>query len=194
MNKKLLQHIKMVFATIGLLAGCFVALPVLKAETINICVICNEPSKVYQCTLDSAPHITPNKKGVQFACIQEIAQYGGHGQCATLRKDEESCQGEPYRLKNTAVLYQPPETGQPEPEQTVQPHKPNLMDDAKTTFKKTQKTVEKGYDSTKETVKKGYETTTTTVEKTAKKVGNSISDAASTTYECLTSFFKKCGD
>ncbi len=194
MNKQLPQHIKMALAALGLLTGCFVALPVLNAETINICVICNEPGKVYQCTLDSPAPVTPNKKGVQFACIQEIAQYGAHGQCATLRKDEESCQGAPYRLKNTAALYQPPETSEPEPAQTVQPHKPNLVDDAKTTFKNTQETVEKGYDSTKETVKKGYETTTKTVEKTAKKVGNSITDAASTTYECLTSFFKKCGD
>lgn len=169
----------------------------LRADPYTVCIICNEPGKIYQCSLEMPLNKVPNQKGVQFACIKEIAQYGDHGQCATVRKAPGTCQGEPYRLKNTAELWAPQQTDQEreqQAEKAAPPVRPNLVDDAKTTYKNTKETVEKGYDKTKETVKEGYDKTTSTVTKTVKNVGDSISDAASTTYDCLTSFFQKCGN
>ena len=171
-----------------------------QAANIDVCVICNNPNKVYQCRFESQPRqvLSLNMKGVQFACIKEIAQYGEHGQCAAVRNQTTECNGEPYVLKETAGLYKPeqPEVT-PEAEVTEQPKKkspPTLVGETEKTYEKTKETVEKSYEKTKETVSKGYEKTETTVKTTVKTVGESISDAASTTYNCLKSFFSNCGN
>lgn len=173
------------------------------------CVICNDPGKVYQCTFKSSSYQpdtagqsrTINIKGLHFACIQEIAQYGGHGQCAAVRKSINDCNGEIYQLKNKASVEQilvpvKPETDQlPQESNAKSPQKdqPTLVGETKKTYKKTTKSVKKTFDNTSKTVKKTYDKTSTVVKKSVKSVGQGIGDAASTTYDCLTSFFTKCG-
>lgn len=157
-----------------------------KAEDISVCVICNDPGKVYQCSYND-PYLTNstiNLSGLQFACIKEVAQYGNHGQCAAARKSITECNGLPYTLKHTAGLYKPDQTPEENAELQEQPPKkqpPTLVD-----------STTKTYNQTKETIQNGYKKTTKTVKKTVKSVGNTIGDAASTTYDCITSFFKKC--
>lgn len=175
------------------------------AAEASACVICNDPGKVYQCNYKSALGYTPanqsqittiNIKGLQFACIQEIAQYGGHSQCAAARRTVAECNGELYNLKNNASLEQkvtPVEQvdaaegaqGQPLPKDKPQP---TLVGETEKTYKKTTKSVKKTYNKTTQTVKKTFDKTTSAV----KTVGKGIGNAASTTYNCLTSFFKKC--
>jgi hypothetical protein len=188
---------------------------------VGACVICNDPGKVYQCTFKQSsyqpdtsgqtdvsrqPEVTGqsptvNIKGLQFACIQEIAQYGGHAQCAAVRKSFKDCNGEVYQLKNSASVEQILIPATPKPEQelqesNVEPSKkeqPTLVGETQKTYKKTTKTVKKTFDKTSNTVKKTYDKTSNVVKKSVKSVGQGIGDAASTTYECLTSFFTKCG-
>lgn len=188
---------------------------------VGACVICNDPGKVYQCTFKQSsyqpdasgqtdvsrqPEVTGqsptvNIKGLQFACIQEIAQYGGHAQCAAVRKSFKDCNGEVYQLKNSASVEQVLIPATPKPEQdlkesNVEPPKkdqPTLVGETQKTYKKTTKTVKKTFDKTSKTVKKTYDKTSNVVKKSVKSVGQGIGDAASTTYECLTSFFTKCG-
>lgn len=176
---------------------------------VGACVICNDPGKVYQCTFKQSsyqPDVsgqspTVNIKGLQFACIQEIAQYGGHAQCAAVRKSFKDCNGEVYQLKNSASVEQVLIPATPKPEQdlkesNVEPPKkdqPTLVGETQKTYKKTTKTVKKTFDKTSKTVKKTYDKTSNVVKKSVKSVGQGIGDAASTTYECLTSFFTKCG-
>lgn len=184
----------------------------------SVCVICNEPGKVYQCYYpapDGVSHqaqsnqylpdqeaqkvekvLPVNVRGLQFACIQEIAQYGNHGQCAAARKTAAECGGEPYDLKQTEILKEknaaPAVEQAQEPQEKVvpAPNKPTLVDETKKSYKKTSETVKKGYKSTADTVESGFKKTT----KTVKNVGDKIGDAAKTTYKCLTSFFQKCGN
>ncbi len=174
------------------------------AEEMSVCVICNDPGKVYQCRFGTAetqsgyqPDQTTNLnnvniKGLEFSCIQEIAQYGAHGQCAANRKNPTECGGELYYLKNrSAVELKPDNQPEEQPIEAARPPKqkpPTLVDETKKTYKQTTKSVQKGYNKTTETVKKGYDSTKSTV----KSVGETIGDAATTTYKCITSFFNKC--
>jgi len=192
------------FLIIGIFAGFSVFLMVEKAsaETINVCVICNDPGKVYQCAYNAplSSSSVVNLQGLQFACIQEIAEFGNHSQCAANRKTVVECNGIAYSLKHTPVqvpAVQLQEEGldaSPSEELTQTPKEqpPTLVDSTAKTFNKTKDTVEKGYETTKDTVKDGYKTTTSTISETAKSVGSTISDAASSTYNCLTSLFSNC--
>lgn len=178
----------------------------LQAETINICVICNDPGKVYQCGIAYQPVggtlSEPNRQGLQLACIQEIAKYGNHSQCAASRKTGADCGGEPYTLKDQSSLYTPRETVEetdqppadisPATEQKKQPpeEQPTLVDSTEKTYEQAKETVKDGYKKTSDTVKSGYDKTKSTV----KNVGDSIGSAAKTTYNCLTSFFTKCSE
>lgn len=172
------------------------------AEPIHVCVICNDPGKVYQCTYNAplSSSSIVNLQGLQFACIQEIAQYGNHAQCAANRKTAVECNGIAYSLKYAPVrapldqLQEEDPAVSPSEELTQTPKEqlPTLVDSTAKTYNKTKDTVEKGYETTKDTVKEGYKTTTSTISKTAKSVGSSISDAASSTYNCLTSLFSDC--
>ena len=177
--------------------ACFSS-PVL-ADQLSVCVVCNDPGKVYQCTFSTIDvvNVAPNVRGFHFACIQEIAQYGEHSQCAARRNDTIACKGEPYTLKSAQDLYKPePEgealvEGEPETSPPVQHKKqPTLVDSTSKTYKKAIDSVEQGYESTKNTVKKGYKSTT----KTVKSVGDKINDAAKTTYDCVMSLFSDCSD
>lgn len=196
--------------------------PPLRNAENSVCVICNEPGKVYQCyypapdgvlakpqsdqylpdqEVKKVERVAPvNVRGLQFACIQELAQYGNHGQCAADRKTTAECGGEPYDLKQTAALnggdVTPSTIDQTEgnaAEVAPVQKKPTLVDETKKTYQKTTETVKKGYNSTADTVESGYKKTSKTVKKTVETVGDSIGDAAKTTYKCLTSFFQKCG-
>lgn len=172
------------------------------AEQYSVCVICNDPGKVYQCSIDFEPaggvFREPNEKGIQFACIQEVAKYGNHGQCAASRKTASECGGEPYTLKNQAMLYQPPKNLEQETEElsntpppaTPPKKQPTLVETTEKTYDKAKETVSKSYEKTSDTVKSGYDKTKDTV----KSVGDTIGSAAKTTYKCLTSFFQKCSE
>lgn len=178
----------------------------LLAETINICVICNDPGKVYQCGIAYEPVSEtlsePNRQGLQLACIQEIAKYGNHSQCASSRKTGDACGGEPYTLKDQSSLYTPRETvvetdappadisPTPEIQKQKPEEQPTLVDSTEKTYEQAKETVKDSYEKTSETVKTGYDKTKTTV----KTVGDSIGSAAKTTYNCLTSFFTKCSE
>ena len=176
----------------------------------SACVVCNEPGKVYLCTystkaqsLDGGVSLpTINIKGLQFACIQEIAQYGGHGQCAYVRKSLADCKGEEYTLKNTAAVEQKrtPETNEGDHADVDEALKekdtsqPTLVDETKKTYNSATKSVKKTIDNTSKTVQKTYDKTTDAVKDSVKSVGKGIGNAASTTYKCVTSFFQKCGE
>ncbi|GJM02502.1 MAG: hypothetical protein DHS20C08_10030 [Rhodomicrobium sp.] len=198
--------------SLSLTASVFLPLIILSqpatAETFSVCVICNEPGKVYQCgityqSLDGV-YRQPNEKGLQFACIQEVAKYGNHSKCAASRKTAAECGGEPYTLKNQAILYSPPKNLEKEAEKITNapppatPDKskeqPTLVETTEKTYDKAKDTVSKSYEKTTDTVKTGYDKTSSTVKKTVKTVGDSIGSAAKTTYNCLTSFFQKCKD
>ncbi len=197
-----------------------------RADEFSVCVICNDPGKVYQCSLSYQPPegsiSGPNQRGLQFACIQEVARYGNHGQCAANRKTALECGGEPYRLRNQSVLYQPnpveaieePDTSSEQPDQPIvtkqdpqdpadveapvkvkkKDQQPSLVDTTEQTYEATKDTVKKGYEKTSDSVKTGYDKTSDTVKKTVKSVGDGIGSAAKTTYNCLTSFFQKCSN
>ncbi len=187
------------FLGAGIVAGiaCF-SHPVL-ADQLSVCVVCNDPGKVYQCTFNTVDvgNVSPNIRGFHFACIKELAQYGEHSQCAARRNDTIACSGEPYTLKNAQSLYKPELEAEAlaEGEQEISPpsqqkKQPTLVDSTSKTYKKAVDSVEQGYESTKETVKKGYKSTT----KTVKSVGDKINDAAKTTYDCVMSLFSDCSN
>lgn len=205
-----------IFATIFFLSLAFTfvnSATLLKANELDergytACVVCNDPGKVYQCsyrpnelfTENSSSPPTINIKGLQFACIQEIAQYGGHGQCAYVRKSSKDCNGEIYTLRNSSSIEQvrAPQTldeDQSSTDGAIKPKEksqPTLVDETKKTYKKTTKSVQKTLDKTSNTVKKTYDKTSDVVKDSVKSVGQGIGDAASTTYKCITSFFQKC--
>ena len=180
----------------------------INGEGYSACVVCNELGKVYQCRyqpnqLNTDPSAIPpviNVKGLQFACIQEIAQYGGHGQCAYVKKSSADCNGEIYTLKNTSSIeqdYLPQTAGDDQSStdgalKTQKKAQPTLVDETKKTYKNTAKSVQKTFDTTSKTVKKTYDKTSDVVKDSVKSVGQGIGDAASTTYKCITSFFQKC--
>ena len=176
----------------------------------TVCVICNEPAKVYQCNFGTGDNLSSlaglNTKGLQFSCIQEIADYGGHGQCAAARRSEQNCNGEPYQLKSSppglndadgddtyqenAENYGPETSEQPDTE--IKEEKSTLVDATKNTYKNTASGIKKGYNKTTETVEKGYKKTTSAVKNTVKSIGSTIGDAASGTYDCVVSLFSDC--
>lgn len=185
---------------IASLALTFVPQITANAEEASVCVICNEPAKVYQCNysnLTTTANVkTINIKGVHFSCIREIAEYGSHGQCAAARNVNNNCNGEPYQLKSLpAVTIKQPEKedtdGTALKEEDTQPQKqPTLVETTEETYKQTTKQIKEGVEKTTTTVKKGYDQTTETV----KSIGNSIGDAATGTYNCVISLFQNCGN
>ena len=173
------------------------------AEQGSVCVICNEPARVYQCNYTLNENLTSltgvNIKGLQFNCIKEIADYGGHGQCAAARRTSQNCNGEPYQLRNVPaplrVDQQEVLAGEEEQiEKPITREQPTLVETSKETYKKTTSGIKKGYEKTAETVEDGYKKTTSGVKNTVKSIGSTIGDAASVTYDCVVSFFTKCGN
>lgn len=188
-----------------LVAGLMLLVPAIaSADNGSVCVICNEPAKVYQCNYSLGDNITSltglNVKGLQFSCIKEIANYGGHGQCAAARRSIENCNGEPYQLRESPPQVTTddsealPPIDETDGERVVKKEPPTLVDTTQKTYEQTTTGLKKGYDKTTKTVEKGYKKTTSTVKKTVKSIGSTIGDAASVTYDCVVSLFTECGN
>ena len=151
------------------------------AWTQEICVTCAGPDAVYRCTIEKSEKITSRLGNLAEKPIKELARLGGHNRCAVRREAANApCPGIEKQLSLSSLLENlpgqkpAPATGaeaQPvstPPPQSAPPANP-----------------EAGPPKTMEELAKR---TGTQSKEQLKGVGN----AASKSWECLTSLFTKC--
>jgi len=191
------------------------------AEQRQYCVSCKDPDRTYVCQLET-PHASPSDKGLQLYCIIRISKDGGHKSCAIDNQDTTQCAG-PVRtyafdapvispqLRDAAQRYRK-SRDRDKPEQTLPPQKggePETLIEmtgraanaSRKGIKKTGQAVTGAVGATTATVGKavrgagkGVTKTVRKVGSTTKKTGSAVGSAAKTAYDCLRSWFRKCGD
>ncbi len=160
--------------------ACFL-LPVAAARAQTVCVVCSEPAATYRCAVEKSDKLarlgTIADKALQHVCIKEMARLKGHASCAVSRDaTPATCQGLVQEIPLASLVAAPSEqaaVSPPAPEPAVPPP-------AKTS------------DGPPRTVQELAERTSETSKKQLKSVGDGIGDAASKTWECLTTLFKRC--
>ena len=193
-----------------------------RAEPRQYCVTCDTPDQTYLCQIET-PHANPSDKGLQLFCIIRISKDGGHNSCAVANRDAAQCAGAirtytfeapaiPPQLRDAVQRYRKAkDKDKDKPDETLPPQK---RGEPKTLIEVTGRAVNasrKGIKKTGATVSGAASATTGKVGKVAigagkgvtkaarkvgsatKKTGSAVGSAAKTAYNCLRSWFKKCG-
>jgi len=159
--------------TIGALAaGGLWAAP---AAAQEYCVSCTEPSALYRCVIDGA---RPGGPSLQLLCVQAMARDGRHATCGVKRGTVFECDGAVKRVPWSAGAAPPgADPSSPPPQVAAQPP----PDAPKAGPKEPPKTMVDLAKQANENMKESMRTT-----------GENLSNATKKTWECLTSFFKRC--
>lgn len=191
------------------------------AETKQYCVICDGPEQTYLCQVNT-PSSSSGDKGLQLYCIIRVSKDGGHKSCAVRDVSSTVCEGpvRTYTLTDSAISPQlrsaaekiqrsrsgaagdqenPIEQKGGEP-QTVIEMTGRAVKASRKGLKNTGQAVSGVASSTTRKVGNAARGAGKGVTKGAKKVGtatkktgSAVSSAARTAYNCLKSWFKKCG-
>lgn len=163
----------------GALLGVLLISGIGQAAAQEYCVTCSEPGAVYRCIIDGAR--PGGNQPLQLLCASTMAKQGRHGACKVTGGTVFDCVGEIKHLSwaalNTAT---PPGAGQdatPAPA-GVQPgpqEPPKTMVDL---AKQTNAQIKKANEDMKEK---------------AKSMGQAFGDASKKSWDCMISFFTRCG-
>lgn len=155
------------------------------AAAQEACVVCSDPATVYRCTVEKSEKLSrfgiAGEKAVQTVCIKELARQGGHASCA-VRRDTSmaNCDGVVREISLASLLEAAPEQPQPAspPQEAAPAPLPAKPVDAK--------------DAPPRTMQELAERTGQQSKQQLKSVGDSVGNAASKTWGCLSSFFTRC--
>lgn len=166
---------------IGLILGTTAAALVARAEAQEFCVSCTGPNALYRCVIEGAK--PGGAQPLQVLCVTTIAKDGGHAACSVRGGTVFDCNGQVKRLSwaaiNEASRQAPQESAaQPAPQPQTKPAEQGppqtVLDMAK-----------RANEQSGEQWKKAGET--------VKEQTKSFGDATKKTWDCVASFFTKCG-
>lgn len=150
---------------------CFTGQP---ASANSVCVTCDGPPGVYSCSYapvgnGAAP--SKSKRVLQFACIQDVARQYKHASCSVNRNQLGACNGVVHMISQTPTAP----SGQVNTNAQVQPKAPVV---------RTQREPK--------TVVEMAKRTASDTKKQIDKSARSVSNAARSTWRCVTTLFQKC--
>jgi len=142
----------------------------------SICVTCDGPPRVYSCSYaPDANGGAPNKgqRALQFACIQDVARQYQHASCSVKRNQLGACNGVVHMMSQGPV------------------EAPTAAADQAGTTVPT--AVAKGTQSSEpKTVVEMAKRTASDTQKQIDKSARSVSEAARSTWRCVSTLFQKC--
>ena len=161
----------------GAFAGAFVlCLPgaaIAQSASQNVCVTCEGPATIYSCSLH--PEVAGRSgRGLPVMCIQEITLRYKHASCAVRRNQVGACNGQVYMLSS----------------RQVEASKSNEVVTTTTANTKSNQVVAKTREP--ETVVELAKRTASTTNKEIKRSAATVSQAARSTWRCISTLFSKC--
>lgn len=188
------------------LAGSLAAMTALLATVAaraDVCVSCAGPDAAYACTVAGAS-MSKDDARYKLLCITELAKSGGHQSCAVSRAVTAPCPGEPKTIAAPAGAGDFDETPTPSPPaQTSAPPAATgqpASGQGTTTVPKT--TTQGGEPAQGDNGVNGGDAAEKTDNSAAglaklagnamEKTGKAVTDAAKTTWKCLSTLFGDC--
>jgi hypothetical protein len=161
------------------LAAGFCA-PAAPAAAQEYCVACTGPAASYRCVVDGAQ--PGGRQPLQVLCITTMAKDGGHESCSVSHGTVFDCKG-PVKHIDWAALNAPAQAAAPAPPKSEAPAatQPAPQAEPKTLVdlaKQNNEKMKKANEDFKESVRSANKT---------------FGDAAKKTWDCMTSFFTRCG-
>jgi hypothetical protein len=153
------------------------------------CVSCSEPAGLYRCVIENAQ--PRGGQSLQMLCVTTMAREGGHATCSVKRGTIFDCDAPVKRIPWAALDQSPPADAAQPPAPAVRPQvqpatapQPAPVSDAppQTVVDLAKQANEK----TAEQVKKAGES--------VKQAGESVKQATKKTWDCVFSFFTRCGE
>lgn len=161
------------------------------AIATSVCVTCDTPDATYSCS--AAPVVGAegailNDKQLQFSCIQDIARSYQHATCRVKRNQLGTCMGQVHMVaaSTTAIVERRPEVGL----QTFGPPPATKPADAAAPVTRTPNTGNEPAEP--KTVVELAKRTVKSTEKQIDKSADTVTEAARTTWRCLSTLFAKC--
>ena len=155
-----------------------------RAEAQEYCVACSEPPAVYRCVIEGAK--PGGTQPLQMLCVTTIAKEGGHATCSVKGGTVFDCNGQVKRLSWAAINDQSRQ-GSQEASAPVAPAPPQPL--TKPSEQAPPQTVldmaKRANEQSGEQWKKAGET--------MKEQTKSFGDATKKTWDCVASFFTRCG-
>jgi len=174
----------------GLFLGLFLFIPAQPAEAQEYCVACTEPNAVYRCVIDGAQ--PGGSQPLQMLCITSMAKQGGHATCGVKRGTVFDCDG-PIKRIPWATLNQPEQPASPGKQSAIEPPRPSPAVETKPDPQEPPKTVlemaKRANEKTAEQMKQANEN----MKEQAKATGDAFAKATKKTWDCVSSFFTRCG-
>lgn len=168
---------------IGFILGAMAAALVARAEAQEYCVSCTEPNALYRCVIEGAK--PGGTQPLQMLCVTTIAKDGGHATCSVKGGTVFDCNGQIKRLSwaalNEAPQREPQDAAAARPAAPQPETKPADQGPPQTMLEMAKRANEKNAEQWKKTGE------------TMKEQSKSFGDATKKTWECLASFFTKCG-
>jgi len=209
-------------AIVALWVWLAMAPTVSRADDETYCITCQNPERVYACTVET-PRKNPGEKALRLYCIGRIAVDGGHKSCGAARYVAATCKGTGKRYtykgpdispalqtaiekrlrknKDKAAGATPPTPPAEEPKQDT------LVDLTSRTLKSTREGAGKAVGGairgtgrvvggaakgTGRAVGGAARSTGRAVSGAARSTGRAVGGAAKYTYNCMFSFFRNC--
>lgn len=178
----------------GICLSVFLPLATQVAEAQETCVVCSGPAAVYRCTIEKSEKLSRfglmADKAIQTVCIKELARTGGHATCAVRREaGPVVCDGVQREIPLASLLdanrvAPPTATPAPTPAAVANPAPAAAPAPAVVAAQKPAE----AKDGPPRTMQELAERTG----EKSKKQFESVGDAASRTWDCMVSLFKKC--
>lgn len=150
-----------------------------RAVAQEYCVSCTEPNAVYRCVIEGAQ--PGGSQPLQVLCITTMAKQGGHATCSVKRGTVFDCDG-PVKRIPWAALNAPPAPAPGQQTAVQPPPAPGPTADTKPDGGEPPKTV-------LEMAKRANEKTAAQL----KQANEKMKAQAKKTWECVSSFFTRCG-
>jgi hypothetical protein len=160
---------------IGLFLGLGVSVLTGRAEAQEYCVACTEPPAVYRCVIDGAR--PGGRHPLQMLCIVAMAKEGRHATCNVRGGTVFDCNGPVKRVPWSAynAAAEPAPEAAPPPAGTPQ-GPPRTVEEM----------VKRANEKTAEQMKEANEK--------MKKQAEALGEATKKTWQCVSSFFTRCGE
>ena len=151
----------------------------------GVCVVCSEPDAVYSCQPELGSSLKPNDPRFNLLCITELARAGNHGSCSARRASAATCEG-PVRTVAIGPAPALAPTAAPSAGPGALPDRP-VSDPAAPP-----ETLEQFAKQTAAQSKDQLAKTGEKIGDAAKTTTNAVGDVAKKSWDCVSSFFKKC--
>lgn len=176
---------------LGLGLGTLAGLAAPPARAQEYCVSCSDPPALYRCVIENAQ--PRGGQSLQMLCVTTMAKEGGHATCGVKRGTIFDCDAPVKRIPwaaleqapaaDAAPPQPPPPAARPQVQPATAPQPSPATDAPPQTMVDLAK---QANEKTAEQVKKAGES--------VKQAGESVKNATKKTWDCVFSFFTRCGE